>query len=163
MENVITWQKLEYSGPCPHWGEADGPLWERRPLWSSPLFNDTYILYLKKTSLKHWMFKSRKVDLSMNHSMQKLVLQPLLSGRLDFDITIAESILNCCRRRLSGLVNMALRVVTVEDDAETVDITTGCPKKNVLLECCWSHSVLAQSQVAGTPCVWKLFFGRRSF
>ena len=123
MENVITWQKLEYSGPCPHWGEPDGPLWERRPLWSSPLFNDTYILYLKKTSQKHWMFKSRKVDLSMNHSMQKLVLQPLLSGRLDFEITIAESILNCCRRRLSGLVNLALRVVTVEDDAETVAIT----------------------------------------
>ena len=68
------------------------------------------------------MFKSRKVDLSMNHSMQKIVMQSLLSGRLDFDITIAETFLNC-RRRLSVLVNLALRVVTVEDDAETVGIT----------------------------------------
>ena len=58
----------------------------------------------------------------MNHSMQNIIMRPLLSGRLDFDITIAESILNC-RRRLSGLVNLALRVVTVEDDAETVAIT----------------------------------------
>ena len=31
-------------------------------------------------------------------------------------------------------------------------------QKNALLECCWSHSALAQSQVAGTPCVWKLIF-----
>ena len=72
------------------------------------------------------MFKSRKVDLSMNHSMQNIIMRPLLSGRLDFDITIAESILNC-RRRLSGLVNLALRVVTVEDDAETVAITQLLP------------------------------------
>ena len=28
----------------------------------------------------------------------------------------------------------------------------------VLSECCWNHSALAQSQVAGTPCVWKLNF-----
>ena len=28
-------------------------------------------------------------------------------------------------------------------------------QKNALSECCWSHSALAQSQVAGTPCVWK--------
>ena len=28
----------------------------------------------------------------------------------------------------------------------------------VLSECCWNHSALAQSQVAGTPCVWKLIF-----
>ena len=68
------------------------------------------------------MFKSRKVGLSINRSMQKIVMRPLLSGGLNFDITIAESILNC-RRRLSGLVNMALRVVTVEDDTETVAIT----------------------------------------
>ena len=33
----------------------------------------------------------------------------------------------------------------------------GVPK-NALSECCWTHSVLAQSQVAGTPCVWKLIF-----
>ena len=31
-------------------------------------------------------------------------------------------------------------------------------QKNGLSECCWSHSALAQSQVAGTPCVWKLIF-----
>ena len=31
-------------------------------------------------------------------------------------------------------------------------------QKNALSECCWSHSALAQSQVAGTPCVWKLIF-----
>ena len=30
----------------------------------------------------------------------------------------------------------------------------GVPK-NAHSECCWSHSALAQSQVAGTPCVWK--------
>ena len=35
---------------------------------------------------------------------------------------------------------------------------TGCPKKNALSECCWSHSALAQSQVAGTPCVRNLIF-----
>ena len=34
----------------------------------------------------------------------------------------------------------------------------GAPK-NALSECCWSHSALAQTQVNGTPCVWKLIFG----
>ena len=68
------------------------------------------------------MFKSRKVDLSMNHSMQKINLGPILSRGRRFDVTIPESILNC-RRRLSGLVNVALRVVAVEDDAEIVAIT----------------------------------------
>ena len=33
----------------------------------------------------------------------------------------------------------------------------GVPK-NALSECHWSHSALAQSQVTGTPCVWKLIF-----
>ena len=33
----------------------------------------------------------------------------------------------------------------------------GIPK-NALLECCWSHSALAQSPFAGTPCVWRLIF-----
>ena len=28
---------------------------------------------------------------------------------------------------------------------------TGCPKKNALSECCWSHSALAQSPFTGTP------------
>ena len=68
------------------------------------------------------MFKSRKVDLSMDHSMQKIIKHSLLYRRSDFDTTISESILNC-RRRFSRLVNVALRVVTVEDDAETVAIT----------------------------------------
>ena len=33
-------------------------------------------------------------------------------------------------------------------------------QKNALSECCWSHSAInvAQSLVAGTPCVWKLIF-----
>ena len=32
-------------------------------------------------------------------------------------------------------------------------------QKNALWECCWSHSaLLAQSQVASIPCVWKLIF-----
>ena len=31
-------------------------------------------------------------------------------------------------------------------------------RKNAISECCWSHSALAQSQVAGSPCVWKLMF-----
>ena len=31
-------------------------------------------------------------------------------------------------------------------------------QKNALWECCWSHSALAQSQVAGSPCVCKLIF-----
>ena len=35
---------------------------------------------------------------------------------------------------------------------------TWCPK-NALSECCRSHSELAQSQAADTPCVWKLIFG----
>ena len=30
--------------------------------------------------------------------------------------------------------------------------------KNALSECCWSQGALAQSQVAGTSCVWKLIF-----
>ena len=30
--------------------------------------------------------------------------------------------------------------------------------KNAHSECCWSHSALAQTQVTGTPCVWKLIF-----
>ena len=30
--------------------------------------------------------------------------------------------------------------------------------KSDLSECCWSHSALAQSQLAGTSCVWKLIF-----
>ena len=33
----------------------------------------------------------------------------------------------------------------------------GVPK-NALSECCWSHSAVAQSPFAGTPCVWKLIF-----
>ena len=33
----------------------------------------------------------------------------------------------------------------------------GVPK-NALSECCWNHSALAQTQVTGTPCVWKLIF-----
>ena len=37
-------------------------------------------------------------------------------------------------------------------------IYIGCPKKRTILECCWSHSALAQSQVAGIPCVWKSIF-----
>ena len=32
--------------------------------------------------------------------------------------------------------------------------------KNALSECSWSHSALAESEVASTPCVWKLIFGR---
>ena len=31
-------------------------------------------------------------------------------------------------------------------------------QKNALSERCWGHSALAQSQVAGSPCVWKLMF-----
>ena len=31
-------------------------------------------------------------------------------------------------------------------------------QKNALSECCWSHSSLAQSSFAGTPCVWRLIF-----
>ena len=33
-------------------------------------------------------------------------------------------------------------------------------QKNAISECCWSHSALAQSQVTGNPCVWKLIWGR---
>ena len=35
----------------------------------------------------------------------------------------------------------------------------GVPKK-LLTEYCWSHGAQAQSPVADTPCVWKLFLGR---
>ena len=31
-------------------------------------------------------------------------------------------------------------------------------QKNTLSECCWSHSALAQSPVADTPCVLKSIF-----
>ena len=31
-------------------------------------------------------------------------------------------------------------------------------QKNALSESCWSHSVVAQSQVAGTLCAWKIIF-----
>ena len=37
-------------------------------------------------------------------------------------------------------------------------IQGGVPK-NAFSECCWSHSALAESEVASTPCVWKLIFG----
>ena len=33
-----------------------------------------------------------------------------------------------------------------------------CPQK-ALTECCWSQVTGAQSPIADTPCVWKLFFG----
>ena len=36
-------------------------------------------------------------------------------------------------------------------------IQGGVPK-NAFSECCWSHSALAQLQVAGIPCVRKLIF-----
>ena len=35
---------------------------------------------------------------------------------------------------------------------------TGCPKKIVLIECCWSHGAQAQSPVAGTTWALKVFF-----
>ena len=41
------------------------------------------------------------------------------------------------------------------DDGDNIQ---GVPEKNALSECCWSHSALAQSQVASIPCVWKLIF-----
>ena len=47
---------------------------------------------------------------------------------------------------------------TAKTKAKDNHIHTGCPKKNALSECSWSHNALAQSQVAGTPCVWKLIF-----
>ena len=31
-------------------------------------------------------------------------------------------------------------------------------QKNALSEYCWSHSAVAQSPFAGTPCVWRLTF-----
>ena len=37
---------------------------------------------------------------------------------------------------------------------------TWCPKKKVLIECCWSHGAPVQSPVAGTPWAWKMFFAR---
>ena len=45
--------------------------------------------------------------------------------------------------------------IIISDDL----VIQGVPK-NALSECCWSYSALAQSQVAGTPCVWKLICGR---
>ena len=36
-------------------------------------------------------------------------------------------------------------------------IVQGVPK-NALSECCWSHSTLAQSPFASTPCVWRSIF-----
>ena len=44
-----------------------------------------------------------------------------------------------------------------DSDQNNHDIQ-GVPK-NALSECCWSHSALAQSPFAGTPCVWRLIFG----
>ena len=43
------------------------------------------------------------------------------------------------------------------DPGNLPDLIWGVPK-NTLSECCWSYSAPAQSQVAGTPCVWKLIF-----
>ena len=43
--------------------------------------------------------------------------------------------------------------IIISDDL----VIQGVPK-NALSECCWSYSALAQTQVTGTPCVWKLIF-----
>ena len=37
-------------------------------------------------------------------------------------------------------------------------LTYRVSQNNALSDCCWNHSALAQSQVASTPCVWKLIF-----
>ena len=34
-------------------------------------------------------------------------------------------------------------------------VNTGCPKKKLLTECCWSRSAAAESPVADTPCYWQ--------
>ena len=57
------------------------------------------------------------------------------------------------RKFLSCLVTLKLEVDNVLDI-----IYHRVSQKNALSECCWSHSALAQSQVAGTLCVWKLIF-----
>ena len=44
------------------------------------------------------------------------------------------------------------------DDFRDVVHTHTVSKKNAISECCWSHSALAQSQVAGSPFVCKLIF-----
>ena len=40
------------------------------------------------------------------------------------------------------------------------DSTTYVSGKNASSECCWGHSALAPSPFIGTPCVWRLIFGR---
>ena len=39
-----------------------------------------------------------------------------------------------------------------------IQANTGCPKKNVLIECCWSHGAQAKPPVVGTTWLWKVFF-----
>ena len=39
-------------------------------------------------------------------------------------------------------------------------LATGCPKKNVLVECYWSQGAQAPLPVFGTTWAWKVFFGR---
>ena len=57
------------------------------------------------------------------------------------------------RKFLSCLVTLKLEVDNVQDI-----IYYRVSQKNALSECCWSHSALAQSQVAGTLCVLRLIF-----
>ena len=52
------------------------------------------------------------------------------------------------------LVAVGSREATFDEKVHRMsEYIQGVPKKNVLSECCWSHSALAQSQVAFTPCV----------
>ena len=44
--------------------------------------------------------------------------------------------------------------------SKILDRHYGVSPKKLLTECCWSHGEQTQSPVAGTSCVWRLFFGR---
>ena len=53
--------------------------------------------------------------------------------------------------------NLQVNFLVLRNTTRREEERTGCPK-NALSECCWSHSALAQSQVAGNSFVWKLIF-----
>ena len=76
---------------------------------------------------------------------------------------LSAAITNCLRgskkllpRRNSGVRRRRSSVIRNPTTADTARLK-GVPK-NTFLECCWSHSAMAQLQVAGTPCGRKLIF-----
>ena len=64
----------------------------------------------------------------------------------------------CCATICTFLSKWGYSIVQVVNYKYYICNITGCPKKNVLIECCWSNGAQAQSRVVGTTWAWKVFF-----